>query len=138
MKTLKLCRTRCGTCRFFGIELLNTYMMDSIVSIFENRKRANSLQPYCKWGSAQGQGHNIFYPDAINPEQRLKIMFERCCCFIQTLRLPSRVEWFSPFFDFWKPTHFCWSVIFLGTQFQKIDNIGTRGKVFIFKKSQGP
>ena len=49
----------------------------------------------------------------------------------------SRVEWFSTFIDFLKPTHFCWSVIFLGTQFQKIDNIGTRGKVFIFKKSQG-
>ena len=48
------------------------------------------------------------------------------------------------FLDFRKPTHFCWSSIFLGTQFQKIGNFGrsrtrsTRSKVFIFKKSQGP
>ena len=31
----------------------------------------------------------------------------------------SRVEWFSTFLDFWKRTHFCWSGLFSGTQFQK-------------------
>ena len=33
-----------------------------------------------------------------------------------------RVEWFSTFYDFWKPIHFCSSGIFLGTQFPKIGN----------------
>ena len=36
----------------------------------------------------------------------------------------SRVERFSTFFDFWKPTDICWSGIFLGTQFQNIGNFG--------------
>ena len=43
---------------------------------------------------------------------------------------------------FRKVTGFCWSGIFLGGQFQKIYKFcsvrRTRGKVFIFKKLQGP
>ena len=45
----------------------------------------------------------------------------------------SRVEWFSTSFFFWKRTHFCWSGIFSGTQFQKIGNFSRarrkRGKL---------
>ena len=43
------------------------------------------------------------------------------------------------FFDCWKPTHFCWSGIFLGTQFQKIGNFGptcvARRAKFSFSKN---
>ena len=41
------------------------------------------------------------------------------------------------FFDFWKTTHFCWSGIFLGTQFQNIANLGrARAAKFAFSKNQ--
>ena len=61
-------------------------------------------------------------------------------CVVDTI-LYTRVEWFSIFFEFWKPTHFCRSGIYSGTQFQKIGNFGrarawrTHDKVLIFKKS---
>ena len=45
------------------------------------------------------------------------------------------MEWFSTFFDFWKPAHFCWSDIFLGTQFQKISNFGGARAKFLFSKN---
>ena len=49
----------------------------------------------------------------------------------------SRVEWFSTSF-FWKRTHFCWSGIFSGTQFQKIGNFGcARAAQFSFSKITG-
>ena len=55
--------------------------------------------------------------------------------------ISNRVEWFRPFCNFRKETHFCRSGILLGVQFQKIGNFcrararRTRGKVFIFRKS---
>ena len=61
-------------------------------------------------------------------------------CVVDTI-LYTRVEWFSIFFEFWKPTHFCRSGIYSGTQFQKIGDFGrahawrSQDKVFIFKKS---
>ena len=54
----------------------------------------------------------------------------------------SRVEWFSTFFDFWKPALFCWSGIFLRTQFKKIGNFGCTltyhaRQSFLFQKIPG-
>ena len=51
-----------------------------------------------------------------------------------SMTFTCRVEWFSNFFDFWKPTHFCWSGIFLGTQLKKICNFGCAAK-FLFSEN---
>ena len=50
-----------------------------------------------------------------------------------------RVEWFSTFLRFSKSNKFLPIKYIFGAQFQKIGKIGrARGKVFIFKTSQGP
>ena len=51
-----------------------------------------------------------------------------------SMTFTCRVEWFSNFFDFWKPTHFWWSGIFLGTQLKKICNFGCAAK-FLFSEN---
>ena len=48
-----------------------------------------------------------------------------CLNYDWSFYMSIRVDWFN-IFDFWKPTHFCWSGIFLETQFQKSAISATR------------
>ena len=52
-------------------------------------------------------------------------------------QLCGRVEWFSTFLVFRKATHFCWSGIFLGGQFQQIGKFRCAGQSFYFQKFAG-
>ena len=118
-------------------------------SVITGKKgKQNPVEPTCSrhactWGSGRHCCRVVWGTpqcQCLSPKYYIVRVFKKHAL-IWTLH--SRVEWFSAFFDFLKPTRFCWTGMFLGVHFQKITRkskikyfLENLHKPFFYKKEQ--